>query len=544
MPELTDAASLTAATPAYPTLQATLAADHAVLAGRRLDPMAGQDPRECLVAALAARARELRGEHGSIRARVATPDDTGEGEEFSAVVTAAGQVIDTTGTGDTATAAGGRPRHRVWLTAAAALVAVLAVGATVVLVVTRGGQEERATPAPRPAAATGTPTVYPRRPPAGFSGVAAWSAPIDSSTRPVSAPGGLVVSTTRDSVRARHVGTGAIAWHVPLPSSAQTGSSAGGLHVATIDGHPAVVTTGGDQLFWWPVNGRTHRRHTVTLPDGAAVSYAGSTPLVTIPGQHAGIVTGGRLADRVVPAGATALAAAGRVVVAADTAGHVWRLTPQHPQFPSAPVDLAVPAGGQGSPRVAGAAGGLLATTWATKDPKQRIVALSDPHSGHPIAAQPVAAEGITDAGLHSSPNGQLAVLGDVVLDTEKSRQIRQVSGLRPWITLNGLVYGVDGERHPVVVDASGRSRPAGGGAVPVALSRGWAVVTSTVGSRTRIYALRTDGKPGESSVATGTAAGTHPSGGDGSAPTPVAPSSVTRPPAVPANPTPKGRTP
>lgn len=543
MPELTDAAGLVVATPAYPTLQATLAVDHAVLDDRRLDPAAGQDPRECLVAALAGRARELRGEHGSIRARVATPDGMGVGGEFSAVVTAAGQVIDTTGTGATAASRGGRARRRSWLAAAAALVAVLAVAATAVLVVTRGDRHERSAPAPRPAAATGTPTVYPRRPPSGFSGVAAWSATVESGTRPVAAPGGLVVSATREAVQARHVGTGQVAWQAPLPSSAQTAASAGGLHVATIDGHSAVVTTGADQLFWWPVNGRAHRRHTVALPGGATVSYAGATPLVTIPGQHAALVTGDRMADRVVPAGATALAGAGRVVLAADTAGHVWRLTPQLAEFPSTPVDLVAPAGGQGPPRVTGMAGGLLVTTWTTKDPKRRIVALSDPRSGRPIAAQPVAAEGITAAAVHSSPDGQLAVLGDVVLDI-KSREIRQVSGLSPWIALNGLVYGVDDHQHPVVLGPSGRSRPAGGGAVPVVLSRGWAVVTSTVGSRTRMYALRADGKPGQSSPATGTAAGMHPSAGDGSAPTPVAPSSATRPPAAPANPTPKGRTP
>lgn len=485
MTEATDLAGLAASTPSYPTLRAELG-QHAVLEGRVLDPAPGQDVRECLVDALAERARHLRGPQGSIRTRIEATDDSGTVTGFSAVVTASGTVVDTTEPDEAATPRAHRRGFRLTALAAAALVLV-GTAVTAAFFASSQPDHSRPGPVPRPTAGT-TPTVYPRPAPAGWSSVAQWSAPIASNTRPVIAPNGLVIAATEETVQARRARTGALVWQVALPSAARITTTSGGLHISRVNGRTAVVVQAGDRLLWWPIGGRTHRRHAVPLPAGSEVSFAGSSPLVTSPGQHAGLVAGDRLVDRVVPPGATAMAVIGDTVLAADTAGHVWRLTPASPEFPPPPVTLQAPNGAHGTPHVAGVLNGLLVTIWPTDKPGQRVVALSDPRSGRPVAARTVAAEGLDTAQWYAAPNHQLAALGDVIINAAQ-RTIYQVPGFEPWIALNGLIYGVNEQDALVAVTAGGQRRPAGG-VVPMALTRGWAIVTATVRGETTMYAL------------------------------------------------------
>lgn len=547
-PDSSDAAVF-ARTPAFPVLDARIGPQQAVVDGRTLCCEDGQDPREAAVAALAARAGQLRGQRGSVRARVSSVDADGTVvAAFSAVVTAEGDVVDTTGERATQ----GPSRSRRWLVAALVAGLVAVVGVVVSVAVLSGGGTN-ATPH-RPAGRavpTGTPTVLPQRAPQGWSSVARWSAAIADGSHPI-VTGGLAISVTDSAVQAHRLADGGRVWQAELPSDAQSSSTDGGLHVARVAGRDAVVAAGDEHLYWWPLAGARHQRHTVGLPSEADVSFAGPSPLVTVPGQHARVIDGDRLADRVVPAGATALAAADQGVVAADTAGRVWWLTAARARFPGKPISLQPPKGAGGHPQVAGVAGRRLVTSWpaAGKQHKTtRVVALNDAGTGRVQAGKPVAADGVADAQWQSSPaEHQFGALGDVVIDARQGA-IGQVRGFTADTVLSGVVYGHDQHQRRLVVTGDGRARPAGGDTIPVARSGRWALVTveaDETGGATRVYALPAGGTSATSqpSGAGGDVGAAGQQGATGEAPTPTSGSEDGQAQAPPdtSDPTPTGK--
>ncbi|GAB2919980.1 hypothetical protein GCM10027047_16730 [Rhodococcus aerolatus] len=484
--------------PLYPRHRVHLGADSATVDGTEVD-LDGQDPRTAATAALVAKARRVRGSSGAVRAEVAVE---GSDEVWHAVVTAGGELFD-------ATAPRTGPGRGRWVAAAAAAAVLVLGAATTAVLMTR--------PAPTPVVAaapaappTGTPTPYPQLPPPGFAGVADWSAPVAPGAVPVLTDSAVLTvtgTTGSPQVTALDPGTGLPAWSVPLPRGAAT---TGGLHLALIDTTPVVATSTGTDLLWWPLAPAadgTHPQSSVSLPPQATVSWAGTTPLVTVPGQHAAAVTRGALTDRPVPAGATALGATtsdgGVEVVAANSVGQLWRLTlaGDTTTIP-APTTLPTPAGATTLESVAGYTAplptgtDLLVTTWFTTDPGTRLVALLDAHTGAVVGSPtPAAAGDLTSSGWAASPRHQLGTLGPVLART--TTQVGVVglpAGWRTGEVTDSAVYGTattsGAAPTRLLVTPTGQAAALGSGSVPLGVIAGRAITSATTGSDTTLYGL------------------------------------------------------
>jgi hypothetical protein len=503
--------------PLYPRHRVALGEGTATLDGTEVAVTPGQDPRVAATDALIIRARRVRGPAGAVRAEVTT---AGSPAVWHVVVTATGDLIDAT--------IPTTPKRGWWvLPAAAAAVLVLGAATATVLITSPTPTPPAATaPAPPP---SGTPTPYPQLPPPGFAGVADWSAPVAPGAVPVltdTAVLTLTGTTAAAAVTALDPGTGLPSWSVPLPRGAGTG----GLHLAVIDSTPVVATSTGTDLLWWPLSAAadgTHPQGSVSLPPQSTVSWAGTTPLVTVPGQHAAAITTGRLVDRPVPAGATALGATtgdrtagdgsrAPVIVAANSVGQLWRLplTGDTTTIPT-PVTLPTPAGATTLESVAGytaplpgsgggssgAGGDVLVTTWFTADPTTRVVALLDAHTGALLGSTtPAAASDVTSSGWTPSPRHQLGTLGPVLARTSGTPSapvglVGLPAGWRTSEVTDSAVYGTasaggGGAPARLLVTPTGGKADLGSGSVALGVIAGRAVTTATTGSDTTLYGL------------------------------------------------------
>lgn len=340
--------------PLFPRHRVELGTDTVHLDGAELEVPPGVSPRDVATRALVAKARRVRGPAGAIRAEVSV---AGSPTVWHAVVTADGDLFDAT----PAQVPGGGRR---WALLGAALAAVLVLAGVTAAVLAARNTPVAVVAAPAPPPPSGTPTPYPQLPPPGFAGVADWSAPIAAGAVPVLTDTAVLVvtgTTGSPTVTALDPGTGLGAWSEPLPRGA---TPSGGLHLAVIDDTSVVAISTGTDLLWWPLAAAadgTHPGGEVGLPPQAVVSWAGTTPLVTVPGQHAAAVTGGRLVDRPVPAGAAALGATtdpngSVVVVAANSVGQLWRLptTTIGATTIPAPTQVPTPPGAEALESVAG----------------------------------------------------------------------------------------------------------------------------------------------------------------------------------------------
>jgi len=478
--------------PRYPCPVVVLHPEKVLIDDTAIPVPDGTEPNTVAIDELVRQALELRGPDGAITATVRTGEDPAV---WQAIVTAAGEVFDATPAPTASGKLGGR--NRQLLLAGGGVVVALVVFLGALLMV--GGQPPAAAPVASTPPPTGTPTPYPQLPPPGFSGRADWSAVITGSSVPVISGQGAVITTdgttSASTLSVRDPQTGVPVWSTPLLADA--GSSTGGLHVSLIDGVESVVVHTQTSLAWWPLTG-DHTAQSVTLPEQAAVSWAGSTPMVTVPGQHAALITHGQLTDRVVPAGAVALGATGDTIVAANSAGQLWRLTPAAAQFPPAPIGaLTVPAGAVSLADIAGytaplgrSGTELLVATWYTPDPATRLVSLLDATTATPVGA-PVTATttDVSSAGWHPSPRGTLGMVGTVLVDAQARTLHLVPTGWQLDHVSDTTAYGTTSQRHQAVA-ATGTVTDTGSGVIPVGTTGDRAVVTSTVGNTTTVYGL------------------------------------------------------
>lgn len=481
--------------PEYPRPQVVLHETQVTIDGRFHPVRPGQEPREAATQVLVDLALRLRGEAGAVRADVRT---LGSEQAWKAIVTATGEVFDAT---TTAKGGGGRRRNgRLLLAGGGVLVAVLAFGTALVVVL---AQQQPATPAvaatgPAP---TGTPAPYPQLPPPGFSGRADWSAAIGGQSEPVITTAGQVVTvsptTTDRTLDVRDPRTGIPVWSAALPSGMGTGGQ--GLRLSVLDGQESVVATTPSSLAWWPVEGPDHTPRTVALPTGATVSYAGSTPLVTWPGQHAGLITHGTLTDAAAPAGSVAVGATDSTIVATNSVGQLWRLTAATATSLPAPIATAQrvagataleSVAGYAAPHPASTTPELLVLTWYTADPATRVVSLLDATTGAAVGASvTVARSAVTSSGWRASEHNTIGTLGQVLVDVTAPAVHTLPDGWATTAITETHVYGTSNTT-TLVADATGATTPTGSGVIPLGTADGLAVVTATVGYDTTVYGL------------------------------------------------------
>ncbi|WP_460869625.1 hypothetical protein [Rhodococcus aerolatus] len=473
----------------------------------------GETPRDTAVRALVAQARELRGPDGALRAEVTAP---GSERVWQVVVTGDGELIDATPPPSVREQGW---RHW-WLLGAASAVVLVLAGMTAVVLTTRSDPAPRVAAAPPPPPPSGTPTPYPVLPPTGFNGLADWSTPIAARSTPIVTGDGTILALTgtgsgaASAVSAIDPTTGVTEWSAGLPRGAGTSGAADALHLTSIDRVPAVAVATTSTVAWWALDAAADGSRVsgqVELPAQSQVSWAGDTPLVTLPGQRAAVLTAGALDTRAVPAGATALGAVTQptsspVVVAANSVGQVWRLPAQDPTAAlPAPVTAATPAGATGVESVAGFTATpatttgprreVLALTWFTPATTTRLVTLLDATTLAPLT-DPV---GVTTTSLATtgwtvSPRHLLTTVGPVLLDLPAAAAHVLPDSWRTQAVTDTAVVGTaqpsGSAPERALVSPTGVQTPLGSGAAPVGIAAGRAVVVATVGQDTTLYGL------------------------------------------------------
>ncbi len=482
--------------PAFPCPEVVVGAEYAEIDGERV-PLGDDeaDPRSAATAVLVAQARRLRRGQGAIRATVRTADSE---VVWQAIVTADGELFDATPAPGVARS--GWRRWRV-LAGVGAAVVLLAVATVAVVASNRTPPPVAAVSSPPPV--TGTPTPYPSLPPPGYGGQADWSAPITAGSVPLVAADGAIITVTGTPgspvLAVLDPATGAPVWTTALPRDATTSSTGSGLHLSQIDAHPVVTAATSDGLDWWGMDG-AHTSGSVSIPAGATVSFAGSSPLVTEPGQRAATITDGHLVDRAVPAGAVALGATGDTVVAANSVGQVWRLGAATAETPPSPVTVPTPVGAGPLASIAGYAGlpsttsvahpEILVASWYTPDPATQLVGLIDPVTNTAIGAPlRVPSTGIASGRWQPSPRNLLAVVGTVLVDT-RDGVARALS--TTWATTSVTDTAAYGTRNSdrYLVSPAGQESPTGSGVIPIGVVGARAVVTSSVAGTDTVYGL------------------------------------------------------
>jgi hypothetical protein len=480
--------------PAFPCPQVVVGAEYAEIDGERV-PLGDDeaDPRSAAIAVLVAQARRLRRGQGAIRATVRAADSE---VVWQAIVTAHGELFDATPAAGTARS--GWRRWRV-LAGVGAAVVLLAV-ATVAVVASNRTPPPVVTAAPPPV--TGTPTPYPSLPPPGYGGQADWSAPITPGSVPLVAADGTIITVTGDAgspvLAVLDPTTGAPVWTTALPRDAATSSTGSGLHLSQIDAHPVVTAATSDGLDWWGLGG-AHTAGSVSIPAGATVSFAGSSPLVTEAGQRAATISDGHLVDRAVPAGAVALGSSGDTVVAANSVGQVWRLGAATAETPPSPVTVPTPAGAGPLASIAGYAGlgttvvahpEILVASWYTADPGTQLVGLIDPVTNTAVGAPlRVPGTGIGSGRWQPSPRNLLATVGTVFVDARDGVARALSTTWSSTSVTDTAAYGTrNADRY--LVSPAGQESPTGSGVIPIGMAGTRAVVSSSVAGADTVYGL------------------------------------------------------
>ncbi|MEU7222341.1 PQQ-binding-like beta-propeller repeat protein [Streptomyces chrestomyceticus] len=377
------------------------------------------------------------------------------------------------------------------LIAAGAFLGVIALIAVIVLTAGGSGDPTQAphtrTRATASGPATPPPANLPKPAPDGWTSRAAWSVPISTDVTPAVAPDGTTALVTdQGDLAVLDPATGITRW------SAELSSAYGALVFTRIDDQDVIALSTGQTLHYWPLAGTQHPRTTVKLPSsGGTLSYAGDSPLAALDPATAGIITKGAVRTVDLPAKATALAAQGTSVLAADGAGHVWSLAPG--QNPGTGLSLQPPGGGAHLTRVLGIDSKRLVGVWQTD--ANTIATVYAAHTGKPLATAK-AGKDIDTTTVRAA--GDLVAVGPLLLNTADGSG-REVTGTTPKAAAGGRIYALD-QQQRIHALAAGSDTVIGGDdvALPLGIAHRRALVVADKLGQRRLYALN----PGPSSQA------------------------------------------
>jgi len=341
--------------------------------------------------------------------------------------------------------------------------------------------------------------------PPGFTASPLWGVPVASaSTALVGADGRVLALTADHQVALVDPADGTLAWHVQAPSGAT------GLNLATIDGHSVAAVVTPDTLTYWslpvlrsaagaaalaPVE--PSDPVTVRLATGAALSWAGPSPLVTLPDGTAGVIRGGEVQRVSLPTGLRPLAADGADVLAVQ--GRAW-IRQRAGQAPGPTMRLTAPpkATGTAPIRVENIGGSFLAGVWTSASGP--VVAVYDAHTGA-VAVQATfpRASNFLQATTVRQPGGDRTAIGPALLEPAQQNLSILSPDFTPVALAPGHVYADDVNGGVVdlqikgpsfkIVPFAGKSQTVPIGITTVA-SQSRAVVVVPVGSGWLLCAL------------------------------------------------------
>lgn len=241
--------------------------------------------------------------------------------------------------------------------------------------------------------------------------------------------------------------TGAPRWRAQLPK----GDLRGGLAFTTIGGTGVVAAQLGDTLAWWQADDGSDRR-TLALPQGARTTYLGESPLVGIDERTVAVLSGGKLAQVAVPAGAYALAADNTGPVTAGSGAGWFRLTAGAAATKPTAWERAAPDDDapNSNPTVIGYLGDSVVTVYpADRNGDQHVVVYTDAAEGPTMRVsfrgKAVATDGAGQP-WWPSPAGTWGVLGRTLIDLEAGSVTDLGAWTTTWITQDRAYGTVDGE--------------------------------------------------------------------------------------------------
>lgn len=329
--------------PAFPVLTLWLDEDteRTELNGVPVEPTPGEDYRQAAIAAVVRETRRLHLQ--AVRVRVLSPTD----EAWDMVVTATGDVHDTTIT-DPTTDQPQKGTRRRWLLVGASTLGVLALGGlgTAVAVSVAGGDNT----APQwtvPGVDQQIPVALPER----FHPRSAWSVPVAEDSDVAVLDTGHILSADPDgTLTARIPETGKPVWrgtHAPtdLTSAVHT----------DWPGTPSLAAKVGNELRLWdlrtPEDGSTVPATSIPIEQGWRVEVRGARPLVAKQHWIVGIPAPGHgLTDVVIPAGSRALSVTAQNQIITATEDSLYTVNPDGTVADR--VSYTSPASASGAPEV------------------------------------------------------------------------------------------------------------------------------------------------------------------------------------------------
>lgn len=291
----------------------------------------------------------------------------------------------------------------------------------------------RPTPAPAaPPPPTATPAELPVLTVDAWSTHALWATPREGNSQVVVDPAthDIITATKTDVVMIdREIGN--VVTQAPIMSSVTVGPV-----LTTIDGVRSIAVETPNALVWWPadhLDASTTR--SLPLDQTHQMVWAGSSPLLVLPNQEAGVIVDGAWSHRTVPAGATAIRADGGTLVAVDANGRITTVTTTA-VYPPDPHQLEAPAP-EAQAQVLGTSGNVIVLAWSYRTPTQYQVLETrayDITTGNVTAKFTPAGSSAWDAG----PG--LATVSDYVIDTQTgtATQIKEASWRTTTVTEAG----------------------------------------------------------------------------------------------------------
>lgn len=467
--------------PVFPVLTVEIIEDRELLVDGRVETVPlDTSSTDAAVAAAAGAVRRRGLDHCRVSAIV-------NGTTYPLVVGADGTRYDVSAplrqrskSGRARTTAGGR----AWVVPVAVMIfAVVAAGVVVATVnqFRSNAQPTSATAAPAP-----SPTELPVLPPDGWSTHATWAVPVASINRSavLAHEGSVFAVTGNGTLTAHDASTGAATSQARFDGALKAGPL-----LTTIDKQTVVAVATSRYLYWWPDPRNLADVRRVSLIPRAEVSFAGASPLVTLPGQHAAAIVGGALSDRTIPAGAQAVRADNGSVLALDATGHLWRLDQAQPHVPEPQATLQPPRKGQ-VPTLLGSTALHLAVSW--RDASGSAGSLSIVN----LQGETVASRGVPTVKNGSDwTSGPATAVAAGHVFTFQSPQIVPVTdpSWRNLRIVNETIYGTAGGRNSAVLDAkSGKVRLQANAAavIPLAADSDHAYVGADTPDGPVLYAL------------------------------------------------------
>lgn len=391
---------------------------------------ADADLDEVFAAAVTAAARFIA-QRGWSAARVNAvgPD----GQRWPIIIGARGERYDLT-------TAPATPRRPSWFFPTVGALVAAAVAVAAVGIAVQPSATPPSTAPPSIAAPTAQPAELPVLPPAGYTTHARWShGPLAEAQSLALGPTG-VLTRSQDQLTLLDPDTGQPTWSTKIE-----GSTAGPWALP-VDGVPAAVTVANNTLIWRPWDALDQPR-TVTLQENTTTTVFPGGLLLTLPDQHAQLLTATGTTARIIPAGATAVGI-DQGTLWASNGRQLWRLTDDGPQTP-APLRLSPPvAGAQPAAGTPVWKAGRLLTLWKTAD--------ADNQAGRTYAAlhdgtgKLIKAFAVTDTTLSQDSTGspRYTLLSNrYVIDHSAARLITLPESWQTTAVLDDQIFGTIGER-------------------------------------------------------------------------------------------------